>query len=75
MSFARKLILGTETSKYQEEKKTNVIPQVVASEKGTAQTCVACSTGVIGPHLEINIKLNLLESRAIKGDSPVSTNC
>ena len=29
---------GTETSKYLEEKKTKVIPQVVASEKGTAQT-------------------------------------
>jgi hypothetical protein len=27
---------GTETSKYLEEKKTIVIPQVVASEKGTA---------------------------------------
>ena len=58
----RKSTLGTETSKYQEEKKTIVIPQVVASEKGTAQTCIACSTGVIGPHLETNIKLNLLES-------------
>jgi hypothetical protein len=52
-----------------------MIPQVVASEKGRAQTCVACSTGVVGPHLETNIKLNLLESWAIKGDSPVSTNC
>ena len=39
-----------------------MIPQVVASEKGTAQTCIACSTGVIGPHLETDIKLNLLES-------------
>ena len=29
---------GTETSKYPEEKKTTVIPQVVASEQGTAQT-------------------------------------
>ena len=29
---------GTETSKYPQEKKTNVIPQVVASERGTAQT-------------------------------------
>jgi hypothetical protein len=28
----------TETSKYPEEKKTIVIPQVVASEKGIAQT-------------------------------------
>ena len=52
-----------------------MIPQVVASEKGKAQTCIACSTGVIGPHLEINIKLNLLESRTIAGDSPVGRNC
>ena len=31
---------GTETSKYPEEEKTTVIPQVVASERGTAQTGV-----------------------------------
>ena len=30
--------LGSETSQYQEEKKTNVIPRVVASEIGTGQT-------------------------------------
>ena len=30
---------GTETSKYPEEEKTTVIPQVVASERGLAQTC------------------------------------
>ena len=29
---------GTETSQYPEEKKTKVIPQVVASERGGAQT-------------------------------------
>ena len=29
---------GTETSKYPEEEKTIVIPQVVASERGLAQT-------------------------------------
>ena len=29
---------GTETSKYLEEEKTRVIPQVVASERGRAQT-------------------------------------
>jgi hypothetical protein len=29
---------GTETSKYPEEEKTIVIPQVVASERGPAQT-------------------------------------
>ena len=34
----------TETSKYPEEEKTIVIPQVVASERGTAQTCVVKAT-------------------------------
>ena len=34
----RKRTRGTETSKYPEEKKTIVIPLVVASESGTAQT-------------------------------------
>ena len=29
---------GTETSKYPEEEKTTVIPQVAASERGGAQT-------------------------------------
>jgi hypothetical protein len=51
-----------------------VIPQVVASEKGQAQTSTACRTGVIGLHLELLIKLNILEKIAIAGDSPVNTN-
>ncbi len=34
----RRQTRGTETSKYPEEKKTTVIPQVVASERGLAQT-------------------------------------
>jgi hypothetical protein len=51
-----------------------VIPQVVASEKGEAQTSFACRTGVVGLHLEIIIKLNSLESETIAGDSPVDTN-
>ena len=37
---ARQKTQGTETSKYLEEKKTIVIPQVVASERGIAQTIV-----------------------------------
>ena len=53
---------GTETSKYLEEKKIIMIPQVVASEKGRAQTIVACCCGVVGLHLEILIKPNQLES-------------
>jgi len=64
----------TETSKYPQEKKIIMIPQVVASEKGRAQTRVACSFGVVGLHLEELIKLKLLESGAIKGESPVGTN-
>ena len=58
----RKPTPGTETSKYREEKKTIVIPRVVASEKGIAQTSAACRRRVVGLHLEIIIKLNLLES-------------
>ena len=38
-----------------------MIPQVVASEKGRAQTQGACSLGVVGPHLESILKLNYLE--------------
>ncbi len=37
---ARLTTRGTETSKYPEEEKTIVIPQVVASERGIAQTIV-----------------------------------
>ena len=48
-----------------------MIPQVVASEQGRAQTEGACSFGVIGLHLESILKLNHLESWAIAGDSPV----
>ena len=55
---SRKPTPRTETSKYREEKKTIVIPWVVASEKGRAQTRSACRSGVIGLHLEILIKLN-----------------
>ena len=39
----------TETSKYPEEEKTTVIPQVVASERGLAQTDVLRYVGVVGP--------------------------
>ena len=35
---ARRPTRGTETSKYPEEKKIIMIPQVVASERGLAQT-------------------------------------
>jgi hypothetical protein len=39
-----------------------MIPQVVASEKGTAQILPTCRKEVVGPHLETNLKLNFLES-------------
>ena len=45
---------GTETSKYPQDKKTNVIPSVAASERGKAQTgwhvkaCMFCAAGVVG---------------------------
>ena len=35
---SREQTLGSETSQYQEEKRTIVIPLVAASEKGSAQT-------------------------------------
>ena len=38
LSSARKGTRGTETSKYPEEKKSNEIPGVAASERGRAQT-------------------------------------
>jgi hypothetical protein len=64
----------TETSKYREEKKIIMIPQVVASEQGRAQTGGACSAGVVGLLLEMVINLNQLESWAIAGESPVGAN-
>jgi hypothetical protein len=51
-----------------------MIPQVVASERGRAQTWGACSPGVVGPHLEIIVKPNPLESGTIEGESPVGRN-
>ena len=51
-----------------------MIPQVVASEQGIAQTKGACSFGVVGLLLESNIKSNILERMAIAGDSPVGGN-
>ena len=38
-----------------------MIPQVVASEKGRAQTGAEYCTGVVGPHLEDLLKPNYLE--------------
>ena len=33
-----------------------MIPQVVASEQGTAQIYIACYVEVVGLHLEVNFK-------------------
>lgn len=51
-----------------------MIPQVVASEKGRAQTGVACCPGVVGLHLEVLIKLKFLERDIIEGENPVGRN-
>ena len=51
-----------------------MIPEVVASEKGRAQTCGACSTGVVGLFLESCFNLNLLERRAVACESHVGAN-
>jgi hypothetical protein len=40
---------GSETSQYPEEKKTRVIPLVVASERGRGQTAAGNCVGVAGP--------------------------
>jgi hypothetical protein len=39
----------TETSKYPQEKKSNEIPPVAASERGIAQTVALRCSGVVGP--------------------------
>ena len=57
-----KLTRRTETSKYPEEKKSNEIPLVAASERGPASNLYVLSQG------------NGLESPAIQGDSPVPEN-
>jgi hypothetical protein len=64
----------TETSKYPQEKKIIMIPGVVASEMGRAQTDLACWVGVVGLHLEVLIKLKFLESDIIEGENPVGRN-
>ena len=51
-----------------------MIPRVVASEKGRAQTIVACCCGVVGLHLEMLIKLKFLERDITEGENPVGRN-
>ena len=59
---ARRRTRRTETSKYPEEKKSNEIPLVAASERGPASNLYVLSQG------------NGLERPAIQGDSPVPEN-
>ena len=51
-----------------------MIPKVVASELGRAQTNLTCRIGVVGLLLEIVINLNTVENVAIAGESPVGGN-
>ncbi len=49
-----------------------MIPLVVASERGLAQTTHVTACGVVGPRSRKTvIEKKRLESRAIDGDSPV----
>ena len=49
-----------------------MIPQVAASERGTAQTEVQCCFGVVGPQYGIDKdESKALEGAATEGDSPV----
>jgi hypothetical protein len=63
----------TETSHYPQEQKTTVIPLVVASEHGTAQTgFVEANPGLKDWQHEQKTKANLLERRARERDSRVA---
>ncbi len=78
---------GTETSQYREEKKSNEIPLVVASERGMSPNRAGviarrrCPRGVVGRHRtglrsgrEVSnprVSRTALERQAKQGDSPV----
>ena len=69
---ARRRTRRTETSKYPEEKKTKVIPLVVASERGLAQTrIVTAILGLQDHDIDCVMNQNPLERGTIEGDSPV----
>ena len=72
MLSARRRTRRTETSKYPEEKKTKVIPIVVASELGLAQTSVVTAILGLQDHdIECLMNQNTLERVTTEGDSPV----
>ena len=59
---------GTEPSKYLEEKKTIVIPQVAASERGRAQTHAGAKVrAVAGGGLQESFGATRRSSRSYKG--------
>ena len=62
---------GTETSKYPEEKKTIVIPKVVASEIGTAQTSHIMWLGYGPQNGRRKDSQTYLERWGKAGDTPV----
>ena len=63
---------GTETSKYPQEEKTTVIPQVVASERGRAQTEEQqCLSGYGPGESEGNERECGRKAAAREGESPV----
>ena len=67
---------GTETSKYPEEEKTTVIPQVAASERGGAPTVGVKAPSGLQDHetAETFVRRTLLESWAEEHESCVSDN-
>eukprot|EP01023_Acetabularia_acetabulum_P032444 TRINITY_DN302_c0_g3_i2.p4 TRINITY_DN302_c0_g3~~TRINITY_DN302_c0_g3_i2.p4 ORF type:complete len:124 (+),score=24.25 TRINITY_DN302_c0_g3_i2:135-506(+) len=75
MASERRRTRGTETSKYPEEEKTKVIPLVVASERGLAQTgVVTAMPGLQDCDIRYLANWNRLERRTVGGDSPVQAS-
>ena len=62
---------GSETSQYPEEKKSNEIPPVAASERGVAQTGGFIPRGWRAGRVSGGRQRRRLERRAGEGDSPV----
>ena len=65
---------GSETSQYLQEKKSNEIPSVVASERGLAQTKEHALRGCRAVHSEVKKVLDSrigMERPTIEGNSPV----
>ena len=63
---------GSETSQYPKEKKTIVIPSVVASERGRGQTDPRNWVGVAGPQkAPDSCSRTGMERPTIQGESPV----